>query len=186
MATTLDPTVATPARSTWKLDPAHSNVEFSVKHLMISRVKGRISELAGIIQADETNPENSSVEAVLQAATIDTRSEQRDTHLRSADFLDATTFPEITFRSTRMKGNRTRFQLTGDLTIRSTTREVTLDVNFEGRGKDPWGGERLAFSATGKIDRSDFGLTYNQALEAGGVVIGNDLKISIEVEAVKV
>lgn len=186
MATTLESTVATPAVTTWKLDPAHSNVEFSVKHLMISRVKGRISGLAGTIQADETNPEHSSVEAILQAATIDTRSEQRDTHLRSADFLDAVTFPEIRFRSTRMKGNRTEFQLTGDLTIRSVTREITLDVNFEGRGKDPWGGERLAFSATGKIDRSDFGLTYNQALEAGGVVIGNDLRINIEVEAVKV
>lgn len=185
MATTLEPAVATGARTTWKLDPAHSQVEFSVKHLMISTVKGRISDLEGTIHADESRLENSSVDAVLKAASIDTRVEQRDAHLRSPDFLDAEKFPAITFRSTSVKGNRAKFALTGELTIRETTRPVTLDVEYQGRGKDPWGGERLAFTATTKIDRSDFGLTYNQALEAGGVVVGNELRITIEVQAVK-
>lgn len=185
MATTMAPTAETSTRTTWKLDPAHSQVEFSVKHLMISSVKGRISDLEGTITADEGRPENSSVEVVLKAASIDTRVEQRDTHLRSPDFLDAEKFPTITFRSTRLKGTSARFDLTGDLTIRETTRPVTLDVEFQGRGRDPWGGERLAYTATGRINRRDFGLTYNQALEAGGVLVGDELKITIEVEAVR-
>lgn len=186
MATTLEPTAKTGTRTTWKLDPAHSQVEFSVKHLMISSVKGRISDLEGSISAEESKPESSSVEVVLKAASIDTRVDQRDTHLRSPDFLDVEKFPAITFRSTRLKGTAERFDLTGDLTIRDTTRSVTLNVEFQGRGKDPWGGERLAYSATGKINRRDFGLTWNQALEAGGVVVGDELKISIEAQAVKV
>jgi polyisoprenoid-binding protein YceI len=173
-------------RTTWKLDPTHTLVEFSAKHLMITTVKGRITDVVGTIYTDEKDPKKSSVEATLKAASLDTRTDQRDQHLRSADFLNAEVYPEITFRSTRIEGEKDKFKLTGDLTIRDVTKPVTLDVTFEGRQKDPWGGERVGFSATGKIDRRDFGLTWNQALETGGVVVGNEIKISLEVEAIKV
>ena len=169
----------------WKLDPAHTLVEFSAKHLMISTVKGRIAGVEGTISVDESEPANSSVEATLQAATLDTRIEPRDQHLRSADFLDVEKFPLITFRSTDIQGDEQNFKLTGDLTIRDITRPITLDVTFEGQTKDPWGGERLGFSATGKFDRRDFGLTWNVLLESGGLTVGNDIKIQIEVEAIK-
>jgi polyisoprenoid-binding protein YceI len=175
-----------PTRTAWKLDPAHTLVEFSAKHLMITTVKGRITDVEGTIYADEKNPQNSSVEVVLNAASLDTRTDQRDQHLRSADFLDVEKFPEIKFRSTRIDGEGQSFKLTGDLTIRDVTKPITLDVQFEGRTRDPWGGERIGFSASGKIDRRVFGLTWNQALETGGVVVGNDIKISLEVEAIKV
>jgi polyisoprenoid-binding protein YceI len=174
------------AKTAWKLDPTHTLVEFSAKHLMITTVKGRIGEIAGTIYSDETDPKKSSVEATLLAASLDTRTDQRDQHLRSADFLNAEVYPEIKFRSTRIEGGKENFKLTGDLTIRDVTKPVTLDVQYEGRTKDPWGGERVGFSASGKIDRRDYGLTWNQALETGGVVVGNEIKISIEVEAIKV
>lgn len=174
------------AKTAWKLDPTHTLVEFSAKHLMISTVKGRISDLEGTIYTDERDPKNSSVEVTLKAGSIDTRTDQRDQHLRSADFLNAEKYPELKFRSTRIEGDRAQFKLTGDLTIRDVTRPITLDVRFEGETKDPWGGERVGFSATGKIDRRDFGLTWNQLLETGGVAVGNEIKIVVEVEAVKV
>jgi len=177
---------ATGAKTQWKLDPTHTAVEFSAKHLMITTVKGRITDIDGSIYTDEKNPRNSTVEATLKAASIDTRTDQRDQHLRSGDFLDVEKFPEIKFRSTRIEGDRDEFKLTGDLTIRDVTRPITLDVRFEGQTKDPWGGERVGFSATGKIDRRDFGLVWNQLLETGGVAVGNDIKIGLEVEAVKV
>lgn len=172
-------------RTTWKLDPAHTLVEFSAKHMMITTVKGRIADVEGMIYTDESDPKNSSVEVTLKGASIDTRSDQRDQHLRSADFLNAEKFPEITFKSTRTAGDAKHFKLTGDLMIRDVKREVTLDVEYGGRNRDPWGGERVGFSATGKFDRRDFGLVWNQALEAGGVLVGNDIRINIEVEAVK-
>lgn len=175
----------TGAKTVWKLDPSHTIVEFSAKHLMITTVKGRITGIEGTIYADDQNPEDSSVEVSLDAATIDTRTEQRDNHLRSADFLHVEQFPAITFRSKRIEGSKEEFKLTGDLTIRGVTREITLNVTFEGQTKDPWGGERIGFSATGKIDRRDFGLTWNQLLETGGVAVGNDIKIVVEVEAIK-
>ncbi len=127
--------VATPASgviTAWKLDPVHTNVEFSAKHLMITTVRGRIVDVEGTIYTDEKNPAKSSVEAVLKGASIDTRVEQRDNHLRSADFLDVEKFPEITFRSTRIEGSGEKFKLTGDLTIRGTTRPITLDVTYDG------------------------------------------------------
>ena len=173
-------------KTAWKLDPSHTSVEFSAKHLMITTVKGRITDIEGIIYTDEKDLKNSSVEATLKAVSLDTRTDQRDQHLRSADFLDVEKFPEIRFRSTRIQGDKQSFKLTGDLTIRDVTKPITLDVEFEGETKDPWGGQRLGFSANGKIDRREFGLTWNQALEAGGVVVGNDIKINLEVQAVKV
>ncbi len=170
----------------WKLDPTHSTVEFSAKHLMISTVKGRIADIEGTIYTNENDPKSSSVEATLKTVSIDTRTEQRDQHLRSADFLNVEQYPEIKFRSTRIEGSKQEFKLTGDLTIRDVTRPITLDVTFEGQTKDPWGGERVGFSASGKIDRRDFGLTWNQLLETGGVAVGNEIKLGIEIEAIRI
>jgi polyisoprenoid-binding protein YceI len=173
MATTQAPA------TTWNIDPSHTNVEFSVKHLMISSVKGRFAQVSGTATGDQ-------IEVTIGAASIDTRQEQRDAHLKSADFLEVEKFPTITFKSREIDGDVDgEFRLAGDLTIHGVTRPVTLDVTSEGRGKDPWGGERAGFSAKGKIDRRDFGLHYNQALETGGVVVGHDVKISIDVELVK-
>jgi Uncharacterized conserved protein len=182
-ATLIAPETETQTR--WIIDPAHTNVEFSAKHLMITTVRGRISDVEGTIIADEQNPANSKVDVTLKAATLDTRIEQRDQHLRSADFLDVENFPTITFRSKRIDGSREEFKLYGDLTIRGTTREIVLDVTFEGKQKDPWGGERVGFTAKGKLDRREFGLTWNQALEAGGVVVGNEIRVTIDIEAVR-
>lgn len=175
----------TGTKTTWKIDPSHTIVEFSAKHLMISTVKGRITDIEGTIVADEDELANSSVDVTLKAASIDTRTEQRDNHLRSPDFLHAEQFPVITFRSTKIEGDREDFSLTGDLTIREVTKPIMLKVTFEGQTKDPWGGERIGFSASGKIDRRDFGLTWNQLLETGGAVVGNEIKIAVEVEAIK-
>lgn len=184
--TAVETPVPTGTRTAWKIDPAHTSVEFSAKHMMITTVKGRIADVEGTIYTDERNPTRSSVEATLKGASIDTRNDQRDQHLRSGDFLNVEQFPEIRFKSTRITGDKDKFQLTGNLTIRDVTREVTLDVEFEGRNRDPWGGDRVGFTASGKIDRRDFGLVWNQALETGGVLVGNDLRINIEVQAVKI
>jgi polyisoprenoid-binding protein YceI len=173
------------AKTVWKLDPAHTLVEFSAKHLMIATVKGRITGVEGTIYLDENEPTNSTVEATLETKTLDTRIEQRDQHLRSGDFLDVEKFPVISFKSTEIQGDEQNFRLTGDLTIRDITRPITLDVTFEGRTKDPWGGERVGLSATGKFDRRDYGLTWNVVLESGGLTVSNDIKIQLEVEAVK-
>jgi len=181
MATTAP---AAGTRTTWKIDPAHTTVEFSAKHMMITTVKGRFVDVEGTILADDQNIANSEVTATMKAATIDTRSDQRDTHLRSGDFLDVENFPDVTFKSTKIEGSKDSFKLTGDLTIRGVTRPITLDVTNEGSGKDPWGGTRASFSATGKFDRRDYGLTWNVALEAGGILVSNDVKISIEAQVV--
>jgi polyisoprenoid-binding protein YceI len=182
MATATQTTVGI---TTWKIDPAHSLVEFAVKHLMITTVKGRFSEVTGEIHVDETNFAASKVDIEVDVASIDTREAQRDAHLRSADFFDVEKFPKMTFRSTRVEGKLDEFTLTGDLTIHGVTRPITLEVTHEGRGKDPWGGERIGFSAKGRLNRSDFGLTWNAALETGGFVVGDDVKISLDIEAVK-
>jgi polyisoprenoid-binding protein YceI len=185
MSMTAVQTAPAGAKTVWKLDPAHTLVEFSAKHLMISTVKGRISDVEGVINVDQNEPFNSSVEVTMNAASLDTRIEQRDQHLRSSDFLDVEKFPLIKFRSTDIQGDEQNFKLTGDLTIRDITRPITLDVTFEGQTKDPWGGERIGFSATGKLDRRDFGLTWNVILESGGLTVSNDIKIQLEVEAIK-
>lgn len=171
--------------TTWKIDPAHTHVEFAVKHMMIATVKGRFSEVTGEIQLDEGTLPNSKVNIDINVASIDTREPQRDAHLRSADFFDVEKSSKMTFRGRAIEGPLDEFKLTGDLTIHGITRPVTFDVTHEGRGKDPWGGARIGFSATGKIKRSDFGLTWNAALETGGFLVGDDVKISIDVEAVK-
>jgi polyisoprenoid-binding protein YceI len=172
--------------TTWQIDPVHSEVGFSVRHLMISTVKGRFTDVQGTLQYDETDPTRSNIEVRIAIASVDTRADQRDAHLRSADFFDAEHYPFMTFKSTRVeRTGEGRGKVTGDLTIRGVTQSVTLDAKREGRGKDPWGGERLGFSATTVLNREAFGLTWNQALETGGVVVGDEVKVSIEVEWVK-
>jgi len=187
MATTQHPTGSS-ALSTWTIDPAHTSVEFSAKHMMITTVRGSFGDVKGTITIDARNPDRSHVEAEIGAASIDTRTEQRDQHLRSADFLDVEQFPTITFRSTKVAGAHARegdtFKVMGDLTIRGTTLPVTLECTYDGRGKDPWGGERAAFTASTTIDRRDWKLMWNQALETGGILVSNEIRISIEAQAV--
>jgi polyisoprenoid-binding protein YceI len=175
---------ATPA-TIWKLDPSHTSVEFSVKHLMISTVKGRFADVEGTVTVPGDDVGDATVEVVIKAASIDTRNEQRDGHLRSADFFDAENFPTLTFTSTAIAGTKEELTLTGDLTIRGVTKSVTLAATFEGQGKDPWGGTRMGFSASGKFDRRDFGLVWNQALEAGGVMVSNDVKLHIDAQLIQ-
>lgn len=174
---------------TWQIDPAHSTIEFAVKHMMFTTVRGRFKEFGGTIEVDERNPDRSTVHVEIAAASIDTGSADRDTHLRSADFLDVEHYPTLTFRSKRVEGamkkEGDRFTVVGDLTIRGTTMEVTLDCQFEGMGTDPWGGTRAGARATAKIDRRQWGLKWNQALEAGGILVANEVRIEIEVQAVK-
>lgn len=167
------------------IDPAHTVVEFSVKHLMISTVKGRFGQVEGTVT--RTNG-GWDAEISIDAASVDTRAEQRDNHLRSADFFDVENHPKLTFRSNssaEFAAPGDTFQVTGELTILNTTRPVTLAVTYNGSGKDPWGGERLSFDAATKIDRRDFGLTWNQGLEAGGVLVSNEVSINLEVQLVK-
>lgn len=172
--------------SIWNVDPAHAEIGFAVRHLMISTVRGRFGAVTGTVTADEENPKNSKIDVSVDITSIDTRQEMRDNHLRSADFFDAANHPTMHFVSKRLEGNvPDDFKVIGDLTIRGTTREVTLNATLEGRGTDPWGNDRAGFSATGKINRKDFGLTWNQNLEAGGVMVGEEVKMSIDVEIIK-
>lgn len=170
----------------WKIDPAHTQVGFEVKHMMFAKVRGQFDSPEGQIHlGPEGAFEESSVQVAIDASSIDTGVEDRDKHLRSADFLDAENHPEIRFASRGVRaGTGDGFTLVGDLTIRGETREVELAVESTGRGTDPWGNERAGFSASTTIDRRDFGLTWNQALEAGGVLVGHDVKIELEIQAV--
>ncbi|MBI2940472.1 MAG: polyisoprenoid-binding protein [Chloroflexi bacterium] len=172
--------------ATWTIDPAHTQVEFAVRHMMVTTVRGRFATFSGSVRADEADPARSSVEVTIDASSIDTREAQRDGHLRSPDFLDAEQFPTLAFRSRRVEAlGGDRYRVVGDLTIRDITREAVLDTTFEGRAKDPWGGERAGFSARTSFDRRNYGLTWNIPLEAGGIVVGNEVKISLEVELVR-
>ena len=186
MSTATTATSGTPVRTAWKIDPAHSQIEFGVRHMMFTTVKGRFSGVDGTVSIDEADPSGAEVDVRIDASTVDTRESQRDAHLRSADFFDVEKFPHITFTGKRIVDRHgSEFKLAGDLTMRGVTREVVLDVVEEGRGKDPWGGERLGFTATTKVKRSDFGLNWNQALEAGGVLVGDDIKINLDLQLVK-
>ena len=190
-ATVTEPTVqsastAPASITTWQIDSTHASVGFAVKHLVIATVKGQFGSVSGAVKIDERNLRDFQLEVEIDASSIDTRTEQRDAHLRSPDFLDVETYPKIRFVGKRVEGDLAGdFRLVGDLTIRDVTRETVLDVTNEGRARDPWGGERAVFSAKTKINRVDFGLTWNQALETGGVLVGEDVKISIDVELLK-
>jgi polyisoprenoid-binding protein YceI len=182
-------TAAQTGTSTWRLDPAHSSVEFSVKHMMMTTVRGRFKEIEATLTADEEHPEGCCVELTIQVASIDTGMADRDAHLRSPDFFDAERHPTITFRSRRLEGDfggeGDRFQIVGDLAIHGQTMEVTLDCTFAGRGTDPWGKERAGFSARTEIDRRDWGLKWNQVIETGGVLVANKVRIEAEVQFVR-
>lgn len=175
---------------TWQLDPAHSAVEFSVKHMMMTTVRGRFKEIEATLRGDRDHPEEAGVEARIMAASIDTGVPDRDGHLRSADFFDAENYPVITFRSRHIEGNPPKregdqFKLVGDLTIRDTTLEVVLDCEYEGRGTDPWGKTRAGFTFSTQLDRQDWGLRWNQALETGGVLVANRVKVEGELQFVR-
>ena len=171
------------ATKTWQLDPAHSNVEFAVKHLMIATVRGRFGNVSGSVQVDESNPLSAKVDVTIDPASIDTRQEQRDAHLRSPDFFEVAQYPNIRFVGKRLEGDPAdEFRIIGDLTIRGVTKEIAVNVTNEGQGIDPWGNLRAGFSASAKIDRREFGLTWNQALETGGVVVANEIKVSVDAE----
>lgn len=170
----------------WQIDTAHSAVHFTVRHMMISNVRGEFQKLEGTINFDEEHPENTTVDIRIDASSINTREAQRDAHLRSADFLDVENHPYITFKSTRVErtGDLTA-KLYGDLTIRGVTKPVILDVEHTGIVTNPWGNLSAGFEASTKINRKEWGLTWNQALEAGGVLVGDEIKINIEVELIK-
>jgi len=187
VATQTVPQVGVP---TWQLDPSHSAVEFSVKHMMMTTVRGRFKELRATLTGDREQPEAAGVEAVIDVASIDTGVADRDAHLRSADFFDALTYPEITFRSKRLEGDPPRkegdrFRVVGDLTIRDSTMEVMLDCEYLGRGVDPWGKTRAGFTFRTELDRQDWGLRWNQALETGGVLVANRVKVEGELQFVR-
>jgi polyisoprenoid-binding protein YceI len=167
---------------TWTIDPIHSEVGFSVRHLMVSKVKGSFKTFAGSITIAE-DPLDSHAEARIDASSVDTRDEGRDSHLRSSDFFDVEKHPEITFTSTAVRPAGRDYVVTGDLTIHGVTRSVDLDLEFNGVHADPWGGVRAGFSATTEISRSDYGIEFNIPLDGGGVVVGDKVKIILEVEA---
>ena len=173
--------------TTWNIDPAHATAEFKVKHMMIAHVKGQFSKVAGVLIHDESDPTKSRVEATIEAASIETREPQRDMHLKSADFLHVENFPTLSFKSTDVKvAGDGELRVEGDLTIRGVTCKVTFAV--EGPTlptKDPWGNTRIAISATTKINRKDFGLTWNAALETGGILVGDEETITLDVEFIK-
>ncbi|HLJ66835.1 MAG TPA: YceI family protein [Chloroflexota bacterium] len=181
---TLAPQTST--RTAWKIDPAHSSVEFRVKHMMVTTVRGRFTGVNGDLYGDLDNPLDGKVDVQIDAASIDTRQEQRDAHLRSADFLDVENYPTITFKSTRVEVlGKDHLHVTGELSIHGVTREVTLDTHINGTGKTPFGTEIVGASATTSINRKDFGLTWNVALETGGWLVGETINIDLEIEAVK-
>lgn len=169
---------------THQIDKAHSEVTFQVRHLL-TRVRGRFSDFAGTITFDEEQPERSSAELTIQAASVDTNQPDRDQHLRAADFFDVEHFPTLTFKSRAVaRVSQNRFAVTGDLTVRGITREVVLPAEYLGRAGDPWGNERVAFEIELTINRKDFGLTWNAALETGGLLVGDEVKIAIAVQAI--
>jgi polyisoprenoid-binding protein YceI len=177
-------TSATATRTTYRIDRAHSEVTFQVRHLL-TKVRGRFSDFDGTVEYDEESPEQSVVNVVIRAASIDTNERDRDAQLRSADFFDVEKFPTLTFRTIRIaRRGKDHFDVTGELTIHGVTTPVTFEVDYLGKAKDPWGNERIAFEAATTINRRDFGLTWNAALETGGVLVGDEVKISLSVQAI--
>src|SRR5574338_417782 len=176
--------------STWQLDPAHSSVDFSVKHMMMTTVRGHFRTLEATLRGDRDHPDQAGVDATIDVASIDTGVADRDAHLRSADFFDAERFPRISFRSRRIEGEPPkregdRFRVVGDLTIHDSTLELVLDCEYQGRGTDPWGKTRAGFSFRTEIDRREWGLRWNQVLETGGVLVANKVRIEGEVQFVR-
>ncbi len=184
MATSLkpSPTAQLPA-GTWQIDPVHSEVSFSVRHLMVSKVRGTFSRFSGSIHVGD-NPLDSSVEATIDMDSIDTRDATRDAHLRSADFFEVERYPTMTYRSTGIRAEGDGYVIDGELTLHGVSRPVELAVEFNGVSSDPWGGTRAGFSATTEINRRDFGVDISMPLDGGGVVVGDKVKVHLEIEAI--
>ncbi|HLU21415.1 MAG TPA: YceI family protein [Bacillaceae bacterium] len=174
--------------SKWKVDGAHSEVGFSVKHMMVSKVKGTFDQFTAEIEANPTDLTTASIQFTIDVASINTRNNDRDNHLRSADFFDVEQYPNLTFTSSKIeKTDEDEYKVTGDVSLHGVTKQETFNVTFEGLAKDPMSGaEKAGFSAEGKIKRSDYGLTWNAALETGGVLVGDDIKITIEIQAERI
>ena len=170
---------------TWQIDPVHSNATFSVKHAMVATVRGQFKVIGGTLEIDEEHPENSSISAQAETASIDTRDVNRDGHLRSADFFEAEKYPTISFQSTNVqKTGDDTYRVTGILDMHGVQKEITLDAEYAGQGKDPYGNTRAGLSAVGKLNRKDFGLNWNAALEAGGVLVSDAVKFEIDLSAI--
>ncbi|MBO0962083.1 YceI family protein [Neobacillus sp. MM2021_6] len=173
-------------KTKWALDPAHSSVDFSVRHMMIANVKGTFNTFNATIEADPADLTTANIEFSVETESVDTRSKDRDGHLVSADFFDVENHPNMTFKATNIeKTDEGEYNVTGDLTLRGVTKQETFAVIFEGQGKDPWGNEKAGFSAQGTINRSDYGLVWNAALETGGVLVGDKVKINLQIQAAK-
>jgi polyisoprenoid-binding protein YceI len=174
------------ATERWEIDSAHSGIHFSVRHLVVAKVRGQFTRWSGTLLAEGGDLSRATVGVTIDASSIETGVADRDTHLRSADFFDVAQYPELKFTSKRVEPKGAdRYTVVGDLSLHGVTREVALDVEYAGRAQDPWGNERAGFSARTAIDRKEFGLTWNQALEAGGVMVGDRIEIELEIEAVK-
>lgn len=174
------------AKSNWAVDVSHSAVDFSVKHMMIAKVKGSFHNFEAQISADPQDLTTADIAFQIDLSSVDTRNGDRDAHLKSADFFDVENHPKLLFQATKIVGSGDgEYEVTGDVTLHGVTRSETFAVTFEGIGKDPWGNEKAGFSAKGSLKRSDYGLTYNAVLETGGVLIGDEVKVSLEIEAAK-
>ena len=171
-------------KTKWTVDPTHSSVDFSVRHMMIANVKGAFHQFEAQVEADPQDLTTADITFTVDLSSVDTRNADRDNHLKSGDFFNVEQNPNMTFKSTSIeKKDEGEYAVTGDLTLNGVTKPETFKVTFEGQGKDPWGNEKAGFSAEGAVNRSDYGLTYNAALETGGVLIGDKIKVSLQIEA---
>ncbi len=174
------------AKTKWVVDPTHSSVDFSIRHMMFTNVKGSFHTYDATIEADPTDLTSANISFSVDLASVDTKNADRDNHLRSADFFDVESKPKMSFTATKIeKKDEEEYSVTGDLTLNGVTKEETFTVTFEGQGKDPWGNEKAGFSAEGTLNRSDYGLTWNAALETGGVLVGDKVKVSLQIQAAK-
>jgi polyisoprenoid-binding protein YceI len=175
-----------PSTTIWEIDPSHSTAEFSIRHMMITTVKGRFSGITGAVEGDPEDLTTAKVHLDIDVSTVDTRQPDRDKHLRSADFFDVEKYPTMSFESTRItRTGPNTYDVVGNLTLHGVTKEVVCQVTYEGQGKDPWGGTRAGYTATTTLNRKDYGLMWNVALETGGVLVGDQVKVSVELETVK-
>ncbi|MDP4085879.1 MAG: YceI family protein [Bacillota bacterium] len=173
-------------KTKWAIDTAHSSVDFSIRHMMIANVKGSFHEFSSTVEADVTDLTTATIDFTVQLSSIDTRNKDRDGHLLSADFFDVEKFPTLNFRSTEItKVDEGEYNVTGELSLHGFSKSETFTVTFEGQGKDPWGNEKVGFSAQGTLNRADYGLTWNSALETGGVLVGDKVKVNLQIEASK-
>ena len=177
-------TVPSAFAASYQIDPVHTQIHFTVPHLVVFKVRGNFNDVVGSVEADAANNSLTGAKATIQVASISTRNQKRDDHLRSADFFDAGKYPEMAFVSKKVEGSGSSITVTGDLTIKGTTKEVVLKGGFLGATTDPWGNQRAGFEATGMINRKEFGLMWNKALETGGMVVGDKIEIGLEIEAV--